>query len=224
MLASISQDSAFKENECTRLFLTDKFCTSSSSHRDFPHNNRCNRYGKLCLQMGEKPKVPPFPAPSLSVTQIQISAGFLPSLPHSETTCSINTRSRQNRGNLTGQRERENDPGSVCASVCLCLRPCTYVQPEQSLLLYRCWISRKSAADETKHFLHGEGQRAKLDIEHLTGRQTYGRLLLTSLTLPRGLSIFFFHASYCTGEGYSLPEHFSELFELVVRHFRADGL
>lgn len=39
----------------------------------------------------------------------------------------------------------------------------------------------------------------------------------------RVLSIFFVRASYSTGEGYSLPEHFSELFELVVRHLRADG-
>lgn len=149
------------------------------------------------------------------------SAGSLPSLPRSETTCSINTRCRQNRGNLTGPREREDMPGSVCASVCLCLRPCTYVQPEQSLLLYRCWISRKSAADETKHFLHGEGQRAKLDIKHLTGGQTHSSVLLTSLaTCPFD---YFIHASYSTGEGYPLPEHFSELFELVVRHLRADG-
>lgn len=107
----------------------------------------------------------------------------------------------------------------------MCVRPCTYVQPEQSLLLYRCWISRKSAADETKHFLHGEGQRAKLNIKHLTGGQTYSRVLLASLASPRVLSIFFsrYYASYSTGEGYSLPEHFSELFELVVGHLRADG-
>lgn len=45
------------------------------------------------------------------------SAGFLPSLPHSETTCSINTHCRQNRGNLTGQREREDMPGSMCVRV-----------------------------------------------------------------------------------------------------------
>lgn len=151
------------------------------------------------------------------------SAGSLPSLPHSETTCSINTRWRQNRGNLTGQREREDMPGSVCASVCLRLRPCTYVQPEQSLLLYRGWIARKSAADETKHFLHGEGQRAKLDIKHLTGGQTHSRVLLSSLASPPVLSMFFVPGSYSTGEGYSLPEHFSELFELVVGHLCADG-
>lgn len=37
------------------------------------------------------------------------------------------------------------------------------------------------------------------------------------------VSIFLSPASYSTGEGYSLPENFSELFELVVRHLRADG-
>lgn len=55
------------------------------------------------------------------------SAGSLLSLSHSETTCSINTHCRQNHGNLTGQRECENERGSLCVSarvfvsVSLCL-------------------------------------------------------------------------------------------------------
>ena len=36
------------------------------------------------------------------------------------------------------------------------VRTCAYMQPQQSLLLHRRWVARESAADEAKHFLHGE--------------------------------------------------------------------
>lgn len=128
--------------------------------------------------MAERPKLPPC---SLSVYGPDpFLARSLLSLSHSETTCSINTRCRQNRGNLTGQRECENKRGGLraCLPMCLCPCPCAYMQPEQRLLLYRCWISRKPAADESKHFLHGEGQRAQLDIKHLTVGQMYSRVYI----------------------------------------------
>lgn len=132
--------------------------------------------------MGEKLKLPAgcslslfFSLSSSLCDADPFSAGSRLSLSHSETTCSINTHCRQNHGNLTGQRACENKCSSVCLSVCVCLcaSPCTYMQPEQSLLLYRCWISRKPAANESKHFLHGEGQRAQLDIKHLTVGQMF---------------------------------------------------
>lgn len=57
------------------------------------------------------------------------------------------------------------------------MRVCaTYMQPQQSLFLYRCWVTREPAADETKHFLHREGQGAQLDIKHLAVRGWYKRI------------------------------------------------
>jgi len=51
------------------------------------------------------------------------------------------------------------------------------MQPQQSLLLDRCRVARESAADEAKHFLHGEGQGAKLNIKHLAaGRRQNHRI------------------------------------------------
>lgn len=115
------------------------------------------------------------------------------------------------------------------------------MQPEQSLLLYRCWISRKPAANESKHFLHGEGQRAQLDIKHLTVGQMFQWFVIQP-AINEPVTYVIFNASWCIyiyiyiclrvcfssrfhsrGEGYSLPEYFSEFFELVVRHLSADG-
>lgn len=73
---------------------------------------------KVCLQMAGQPKRPPC---SISDPD-PFPAGSLPSLSHSETTCSINTHCRQNHGNLTGQSECENKQGSTCVRVCVCIR------------------------------------------------------------------------------------------------------
>lgn len=42
-----------------------------------------------------------------------------------------------------------------------------YMQPQKSLLLDRRRVARESATNEAKHFLHGEGQGAQLDVKHL---------------------------------------------------------
>lgn len=60
------------------------------------------------------------------------------------------------------------------------------MKPQQSLLLHRRWVAGESAADEAKHFLHGEGQGAQLDIKHLTVKQKAQlsiRFLLTQQSL-----------------------------------------
>ena len=62
----------------------------------------------------------------------------------------------------------------VCGWVCVCV--CAYMQPQQSLLLHRRWVARESAADEAKHFFHGEGQRAQLNIKHLTVSRRHNRI------------------------------------------------
>lgn len=61
----------------------------------------------------------------------------------------------------------------------------SYMQPQQSLFLHRCWVAGESATDEAKHFLHGEGQRAQLNIKHLAveGRQ---RRMIVSCELISG--------------------------------------
>lgn len=41
------------------------------------------------------------------------------------------------------------------------------MQPQKSLLLDGRRVARESATDEAKHFLHGEGQGAQLDVKHL---------------------------------------------------------
>lgn len=144
------------------------------------------------------------------------SAGSLPTLPHSATTCSINTRCRQNCGNLTGQREREDMPGSVCASVCPCARALT------------CSQSKACSCTDAGYPENRQLMKPNISsMEKGSGQSSISNILLEDkrtaacYRLPRGpLDIF---ASYSAGEGYSLPEHFSELFELVVGHLRADG-
>lgn len=107
-----------------------------------------------------------------SVTQIHVLHGPLPRLSHSATTCSLHTHRGQNHRIPTGHKKM-----SLCACVCACVYvwacTCTYMQPQQSLLLNRGWVAREPAANEAKHFLHGEGQRAQLDVKHLTVRKRW---------------------------------------------------
>lgn len=116
----------------------------------------CIQGSKLWVHMGWKAKS----LLSLSVSFCDpdpYSAGPLPRLSHSMTTCSIHTHCGQNRRTWIGHK-----------TACVCLCVCAYMQPQQSLLLHRRRVARESAADEAKHFLHGEGQGAQLNIEHLT--------------------------------------------------------
>lgn len=127
----------------------------------------CIQGSKLWVHMGWKAQ----PLLSLSVSSCDpdpYSAGPLPRLSHSLTTCSIHTHCGQNRRMWTGHK---------AASVCLCVCVCAYMQPQQSLLLHWCRIARESAADEAKHFFHGEGQGAQLDIKHLTVSRGHSRIL-----------------------------------------------
>lgn len=181
-VASISQESDFKQNSeeinVLTYSITDKYHAWSQTVLHLcltwiyiiyinkrnclfiDRVDQCVRGSQVSTD-GRKAQIAPLL--SLSVCDPDpFSAGSLLSLSHFETTCSINTHCRQNHGNLTGQREsvRTSEVACVCPPVCLCLCLCAYMQPEQRLLLYRCWITRKPAADESKHLLHGEGQRA----------------------------------------------------------------
>lgn len=90
---------------------------------------------------------------SLSVTQIQSQQGPRPD-SHSPPQPAQFIRTV------------DRTPGGE--EVCVCVSVGAYMQPQQSLLLHRRRVARESAADEAKHFFHGERQGAQLNIEHLT--------------------------------------------------------
>ncbi len=151
-----------------------------------PLDHRCNRKleidpciqgSKLWVHMGWKAKIPPISL-TLSVSQFcdpdPYSAGLLPRLSHSMTTCSVHTHCGQNHRKWTGHK-------TVCVCMCIfvgvCVSELSYMQPQQSLLLHRRWVARESAADEAKHFFHGEGQGAQLNVKHLTVSRRHSRIL-----------------------------------------------
>lgn len=45
------------------------------------------------------------------------------------------------------------------------------MQPKQCLLLHRGWIPCESTANEAKHLLHGERERAKFNVKHFAEKQ-----------------------------------------------------
>lgn len=45
------------------------------------------------------------------------------------------------------------------------------MQPKQCLLLHRGWIPCESTANEAKHLLHGEWERAKFSVKHFAEKQ-----------------------------------------------------